>query len=148
MSWGTCYTSSNNIHYDKPPLMSDSRIYTNYEAVQKIDENIAKVNSIKSNADYRKYLINNAESLMKLNHVSMCNNVGSSDFNVDYNRRFTHYNKYLFKSSDDVTQPFGYENSDLKNAYLSKEQLQNRLVAPLMSQQGYLLEEAKRVFDR
>ena len=32
MSWATCYSGSNNIHHKSPPLMSDSRQFTNYDA--------------------------------------------------------------------------------------------------------------------
>jgi hypothetical protein len=38
---------------------------------------------------------------------------------------------YQFKSTfDDSTPGFGYENSDLKRLYLSREQLQARMIAP------------------
>ena len=26
MSWGTCYAGSNNIHFDRPAVMSDGKI--------------------------------------------------------------------------------------------------------------------------
>jgi hypothetical protein len=143
MSWGTCYSASNNIHNDLPPLMSDKRNYTNYETSCRLNKNIIEENKIKSNFDYRKYLTNNASELMKTNGVAACNSVGNCNFNTEINRRFTHYNKYLYKSCDDNTQPYGYESSDLKNMYLNREALQSRLIAPLMSQQGYLLRESK-----
>jgi hypothetical protein len=34
--------------------------------------------------------------------------------------------------------PFGYETSDLKNAYLSRNQLQCRMVTPILTQAQYL----------
>ena len=43
-------------------------------------------------------------------------------------------NKYLFTSCTDKIQPFGYENSDLKNLYLTDTALQSRLCAPIMTQ--------------
>lgn len=140
MSWATCYSSSNNIHFDFPPLMSDSRIYTKYDRMITVDKKIMKNNEIRTNNDYRKYLVENAVDIMNNNHVSKCNNVGSHNFENNFDRRFKHYNKYLFKSVADTTQPYGYESSDLKNAYLSRERLQSKMVAPLMSQQGYLLQ--------
>ena len=38
----------------------------------------------------------------------------------------------------DKSQPFGYENSNLKNLYLSSQQLQCRMVAPILTQEQYL----------
>ena len=32
MSWGTCYSGSNNIHMGFPALMSDGRLYANWDA--------------------------------------------------------------------------------------------------------------------
>ena len=29
MSWATCYSGSNNVYLNKPPLMSDGRIFNN-----------------------------------------------------------------------------------------------------------------------
>ena len=139
MSWATCYSSSNNIHFESPPLMSDARIYTKYDRMIATDKAIMEKNGIKTNNDYRKYLVENAVGLMNNNHVSMCNNTGSHRFESDYDRRFKHYNKYLFKSIADRTQPYGYETSNLKNTYLTRDELQSKMVAPLMSQQGYLL---------
>ena len=47
-------------------------------------------------------------------------------------------NKYIFQSCTDKTQPFGYQNSDLKNLYISKKALESRLVAPIMTQSQML----------
>lgn len=139
MSWATCYSASNNIHFNLPPLMSDGNNYANYETSCRMNKNIIENNGIKSNFDYRNFLTKNADELMKTNNVSACNSVGKCNFNTNTNS----YNKYLYKSCEDGTQPYGYEGSDLKNAYLSRQALQNRMVAPLMSQQGYLLREAR-----
>ena len=38
------------------------------------------------------------------------------------------------------SQPYGYENSDLKQLYLSSQQLQARMVAPILTQEQYLLQ--------
>ena len=31
MSWGTCYSGSDNIHYDFPSIMNDGRLFTNWQ---------------------------------------------------------------------------------------------------------------------
>jgi len=139
MSWGTCYSSSNNIHFDFPPLMSDGRNYTNWEQPARVNEAIIKSNNIVSNQDYRSYLTQNASQLMATNAVNACDQCGSYKFK--YQSEDSN-GKYLYKSCVDSTQPYGYETSDLKNSYLSRQALQSRMVAPIMSQQEYLFKRA------
>ena len=31
MSWATCYSGSNNIHFSNPPMMSDGRFLSNWD---------------------------------------------------------------------------------------------------------------------
>ena len=47
--------------------------------------------------------------------------------------------KYLFKSLSDSSVPHGYESSDLKNMYLSRQALNSRLKAPILTQEHMLL---------
>ena len=56
MSWGTCYSGSNNIHFDFPPIMADGRNYTSWQPGTKISEDIREQAGIKSNWQYRKYI--------------------------------------------------------------------------------------------
>ena len=44
----------------------------------------------------------------------------------------------------DRTQPFGYENSDLKNIYLSRERLNSNLSGPIISQEDLLINRSAR----
>ena len=44
----------------------------------------------------------------------------------------------IFKSCSDKTVPFGYEHSDLKNIYLTSQDLASRLAAPILTQSDYL----------
>jgi hypothetical protein len=46
---------------------------------------------------------------------------------------------FVFDSVLDSSQPFGYENSDLKNYYLSRQQLQARMIAPVITQNELLM---------
>ena len=56
MSWGTCYSGSNNIHFDFPPLMDDTRLFSNYYSSVLNDSVFQNNKNIKNNSDYRKYL--------------------------------------------------------------------------------------------
>lgn len=136
MSWATCYSGSNNIHFDSPALMSDGRQYTNWDTACEINKNIINNNNIKTNYQYRQYLINNGNKVQNNNLNIACDNCGVCNYGPLFKPNET--GKYLFKSCSDKSRPYGYECSDLKNQYLTREELQSRMIAPLMSQQGYL----------
>ena len=136
MSWGTCYSGSNNIHFDYPALMSDTRLLTNWNPACDINKKIVKDTGIKTNYQYRQYLIHNANRIQKSNNVAACDQCGVCNYGYPFQPNST--GKYLYKSCSDMSRPYGYECSDLKNAYLSRQELESRMVAPLMSQQGYL----------
>jgi len=133
MSWATCYNASNNIHFNSPPLMSDGRNYANWNPACKQNNILMNKQKIQSNFEYRRFLINNGKSLMKSNTKQSFDNCGVAQYGsplyVDTNN-----GKYLYKSVRDGTQPYGYETSDLKNLYLTREQLQSKMNAPIMSQ--------------
>ena len=60
--------SSNNIYHTFPPLMADGReVGTTYQPESQINNELIKTQNIKSNWEYRKYLTENAVSIMKQN---------------------------------------------------------------------------------
>lgn len=143
MSWGTCYSGSNNIHFDFPPIMSDGRNYATWQPGSKISNDIKKEAGIQSNWQYRKYMVENADSIIKYNQLQACDECcgcparyGSDEKSVNQ--------PFLFKSCNDNRQPFGYETSDLKNLYLDKYQLQSRMVTPVLTQEQLLRGGYKR----
>ena len=139
MSWGTCNAGSNNIHFDFPPIMTDGRNYAKWQPGAVINQEIRKDNNIKSNWQDRQFLTTNADSIIKSNQLEACDNccycptlkVGESVPNTPF----------LYKSCMEKSQPYGYENSDLKQLYLSSQQLQARMVAPILTQEQYLLQK-------
>lgn len=137
MSWATCYSASNNIHYSKPPLMNDGRNYTNWSPACNINNNLINSTGIKNNHDYRQYLINNADKLISTNQLDACNYVSGN--NSVYGKTFyTDGIKHLYTSVTDSYTPYGYEHSDLKSMYLTRTALQDRTRAPLLSQEQLL----------
>jgi len=121
MSWGTCYTGSNNIYNSAPPLMSDGRNFANWQPGMEIDNILKKQANITDNTQYRLYLIHNADKIVQLNQLEACNNCGCCPY---YNTNKPISNSpFLFNSCLTKNKPFGYETSDLKNLYLSREQL-------------------------
>ena len=136
MSWGTCNAGSNNIHFDFPPIMTDGRNYAKWQPGAVINQEIRKDNNIKSNWQYRNFLTNNADSVIKSNQLEACDSccycptlkVGEPVPNTPF----------LYKSCMEKSQPYGYADSDLKNLYLSSSQLQARMIAPAITQDEIL----------
>ncbi len=139
MSWGTCYSGSNNIHFDFPPIMKDGRNYANWQPGGALNEEIRKDNKIHSNWAYRKYLTENADNIIQKNQAAACDDCCTCP--AKYGNPIsqpTNNTPFLYKSCTDTSQPFGYENSDLKNLYLSDVQLQSRMVTPVFTQEQLL----------
>jgi hypothetical protein len=122
MSWGTCYSGSNNIHFNFPPLMEDSRLFSNYYSSVLNDSVFQNNKNIKNNSDYRKYLQVNADTIIKNNQYVSIAECGT---NINYNSAVSDSIRtpYIFNSILSQDQPYGYETSNLKNVYLSRQQL-------------------------
>jgi|TARA_B110000967_G_C18888759_1_gene565856 hypothetical protein len=135
MSWATSYSSSNNVYFDLPPMMEDGRVFDERKTESQImHENMIKNNSIKTNADYRKYLANNADSIISYNQVESYHQTGFKP--VIFQNELSSNVPYLFKSKSDPSRPVGYNDSDLKKKYLTREQLQSQLTAPVIELPG------------
>tara|TARA_B100001778_G_C18488485_1_gene583910 strand:- start:99 stop:542 length:444 start_codon:yes stop_codon:yes gene_type:complete len=130
MSWGTCYKSSNNIHFNFPPLMNDSRNYSNYEAGASLDNKLKNEANIKTNSDYRKYLQNNADTIIKNNQLSACDECSTCPFFNKISETLPTTKPYIFDSILSEDKPYGYETSDLKNIYLTRQSLDAQMHAP------------------
>ena len=121
MSWGTCYSGSNNIHFNFPPLMDDSRLFSNYYSSALNDVVFQNNKNIKNNSDYRKYLQVNADTIISNNQYVSCIECGAKAYNSE--PLVSNQTPYIFDSILSRDQPYGYETSDLKNVYLSRQQL-------------------------
>jgi len=130
MSWATCYSASNNIHFDFPPIMADGRNFSSYQPEAVINNRIQRQEGIKTNWQYRQYMTQNGRQIMNYNTMEACYDLGLNP-HIQTNATPSSNVPYLYKSTFDNSKPgFGYNNSDLKNPYLSREQLNARLVAP------------------
>jgi hypothetical protein len=130
MSWATCYSGSNNINFNYPPIMADGRNYASWQPDAVVNQKIINQANITNNFNYRKYLQNNSDQIMKYNMESTCYDVGLPA-HVNTNATPSSNVPHKYRNVFDTSNPgFGYSNSDLKNPYLSREQLNARLVAP------------------
>ena len=137
--------STNNQYSDFPPLMKDGRsVVSSWQPESHMNKEIKKQNNIKTNWEYRQYLAKNAQSIMEKQFSESANDTGynmksSQKPNIQSNEvtGFSNY-PYSFKSVLDETKPTGYIQSDLKTAYLSREQLQSRQISPVVTRDELL----------
>ena len=133
MSWATCYSGSNNIDFNYPPIMADGRNYATWQPEAVVNERIQQKEGITSNWNYRQYLQRNGLQIINYNTQEACYTLGMDPHYDTYATPSTNV-PYTFKGTFDTSRPgFGYCNTDLKNPYLSREQLNARLVAPSIS---------------
>jgi hypothetical protein len=131
MSWATCYSGSNNIHFESPPLMSDGRNYASWQPEAVINERIRKAEKIQSNWDYRQFMIHHGEKIVENNTLEACQMMGYTFTPEPPNSEKPFQPPMLYASlHDNRPSPFGYQQSDLKNEYLTREQLNARLISP------------------
>ena len=125
-----CYSASNNIHSNFPALMSDSRTWTSWQPESVINERIQQSEGIKTNWQYRQYLQQNSEQIMQYNNLEACYDLGL-DATVQTGKTPTNNVPHKYRSTFDDNHPIiGYNNSDLKTPYLSREQLNARMISP------------------
>jgi hypothetical protein len=141
MSWGTCYSGSNNIHFDFPPIMNDGRNYASWQPGSKISDDIRKDAGITTNWQYRKYMVENADSIIRRNQIEACDQCCACPAQYGTKQEGTQKTPYLYQSCKDKSQPYGYETSDLKNIYLSKYDLQCRMYTPVLTQDQLIKKE-------
>lgn len=133
---------TNNKYPTFPPLMMDGRaICASYQPEAVLNKHIIESNNIQSNWQYRKYLTKNAVSIMNQDFTDACNDAGYykrySDIAPINQKQDTTWfsHPYLYESVVDTDKPKGYITSDLKDAYLSREQLNAKKISPVITQE-------------
>ena len=113
--------------------MHDGRNYASWQSGAAINENLRKKTGIKQNWEYRKYLVDNADSIIRQNQENACDQCSNCKLDVDNSIKYPQA-PYVYNTQNESSQPYGYENSDLKNLYLSKQNLQSIQVIPVYTQ--------------
>jgi len=131
--WANCYSGSNNTHFNYPALMSDGRLWAQWQPEAIVNRKIQKQENIQSNWSYRQYLQQNGLKIMHYNTTEACYDLGL-DPHTQTGKTPSSNVPYKFNSIYDTAHPgYGYCNSDLKNPYLTREQLNSRLISPSIS---------------
>ena len=122
--------SSNNIHADKPAMMSDGRQGCSWLSESIVDMHMKETVNIRSNWEYRKYLTANATQIMS---QSMTNEMNNNVNNISMLPGTNVQTPYNFKGLDDRTQVRPNTlSSDLKQIYLSRNEQNAKMYAPSM----------------
>ena len=135
---------TNNKYPQFPPLMSDGRAITaawQHDAVT--NAKLVEENNIKSNWEYRKYLTQNAVNVMEQNFRESSNDLGytsrfTSAPSIQSNRISGISSPLMYNNVGDNTKHLGHATSDLKNVYLSREQLNSRKISPVVTQDSFI----------
>jgi hypothetical protein len=124
---------TNNLYDNFPPLMADGRTITcTYQPTTLVNKRIIEETELKSNWQYRRYLTANAPDIMRYDYIEAANDIGYYKRYPDTPLPFT--TPFTYQSFVEQTKPKGYEDSDMKQLYLSREQLHARKVAPGITQ--------------
>ena len=138
--------ATNNVYQQLPPRMNDSRsLVASYQPESILNNNLIKQNNIQSNWQYRKFLTENSQQIAQENFKEAANDCG-------YFQRFTVDERGYF--SDSHKTPLDYsmykdkstvlnEQSDLKQLYLTKEQLDNKKKPVTLTQEQLFSSLAK-----
>jgi hypothetical protein len=136
MSWGTAYSGSNNLHFNFPPIMEDGRTFSSWVPGSSINDQLKATHNIQTNWDYRQFLTHNSGNIVDGNLQQAFYQSGY----VNVQAQPVSNSPFLFSSVADKNQPHGYEDSDLKNIYMSREALQSRMVTPVITQDQMLMQ--------
>ena len=119
--WATEYTPNNVKDAKTPGVTSDGRLFTDYITDSNLNEKIKQENHIKTNEEYRRFLVKNTSMIIQTNYDSMIN---VNDTN--YGHQISNGPPKLYSSVQEDSKPFGYEDSIPKQMYLSREQLNDK----------------------
>lgn len=115
--------------------MSDGRVITaSYQPEAVLNNHLLKEIGVETNWQYRQYLIKNAKDIEKYNRLQCATDAGYFKRYGDGPSTEVYKTPYVYKSAESSQKPNGYVSSDLKEMYLSREQLQSRLIAPELTQ--------------
>lgn len=120
----------NNYYTIEPTQSINGTPYSLWQPESSTNRKIQVDTGISSNWKYRQYMQKNANEIMKFNAMQSINDSGNNPYTL-LNTTSVGNNPYLYTSLHDTNNPvYGFNNSDLKQDYMTKEQMKARMVAP------------------
>jgi hypothetical protein len=132
MTDSPCYNDNSTVKnlFNFPSIIDDKRNHSNYEPGTSLDNKLKAIANITNNSEYRKYLQTNADSIIKNNQLTACDECCTTPFFSNNSDEMATTKPYIFDSILSDNQPYGYETSDLKNKFISTQMLQAQLHTP------------------
>jgi hypothetical protein len=129
---------THNLYKDFPPIMKDGRvIVASWQPEAVTNNNLINLVGVTSNWKYRQYLTDNAVDIIKQNQAETMNDIGYvARYAKAPEEKYTRPHKYT--SYLDNNTVFGYENSNLKQMYFTREELDARKVSPAITQAQFI----------
>jgi len=138
------YLGYNNKFDMLPAFMQDGRLMSNsWQPGAENNVAMLKNNNITNSWQYRQYMINNANMIRDFNHDECCKEMGCLT-NKNYvdlqgnNIKDVHATPYRYNSPYDNNKTKWFTNSDLKETYLTREELNSRKVILSINQENLL----------
>jgi hypothetical protein len=136
----TMHTVHTNIQYPEiPPFVSGGMsVSASWQPESENNSDLLAKTGITTNWQYRKYLMNNAKDIIEYNYRESINdqneNIRKSESPHIQSNAVTGYNNAprLQHNVSDMTHRFGKPTSDLKNRYLSREQMNALKISPVI----------------
>lgn len=121
----------NNTYYTIDPQQKIQGLYySSWQPEALTNNKILHETSISSNWKYRQYMQKNANQIMKYNSMESIYASGNNPYTV-LNTTPTNKSPYLYNSIHDTNNPiYGFRNSDLKQDYMSKQQIKAKMISP------------------
>ena len=123
---------TNNNYENFPPFMQDGRsVISTWGSGSQLDENLSRSEGIQSNWQYRKYMTENSDKIRQQMFADSLSDVG-----------YIHQNggsksakgPYTYASVHEPVSHAQSMPSDLRETYLTREQLQDRMSVPSLTQ--------------
>lgn len=117
--WATQYTP-NNDNVQVPGVLSDGRTFTDYSIDSTRNEQIKRENHITNNEEYRRFLVQNTDKIMKYNYDQM------KLYHQSEDHESIRSTPYLYDTIQDDAKPMGYEDSFPKQNFLTRQQIDDK----------------------
>ena len=122
-------SSSSKTYYTVTPVNPQE---ASWQPDAVINNKIHVESGITSNWKYRQYMQNNAKHIMKYDTMEYVYASGNNPYIIDNTNVSSNQSvPYIFASLHDPNAPtVGFNNSDLKQDFLKKQQMSSRMISP------------------
>jgi len=120
----------NNYYTIEPNQEFQTTANSSWQPDSKMNNKILVDTGIKSNWQYRQYMMKNANQIMKYNTMESIYTSGNNPY-TNINNETVNNTPYIYTSLHDTSSPlYGFRNSDLKQDYITNEKMKSRMIAP------------------